>query len=74
MSLLPPKKSGSFKNVDDLNNTLKVREKLLAHSKLLCKWMYNSSGFNPVKGLRGGKSQLRSSTVQDASNIAMEEW
>ena len=50
MSLCPQKTSGGFQNVGDLNNSIKQREKLLNHAKLLCKWMFNDNGFKAALG------------------------
>lgn len=39
MSLVPAK-GGAFQNVTELSSSLKKRERLLGHAKLLCKWIY----------------------------------
>lgn len=63
MSLLPAKTSGTFQNVTDLNNSIKAREKLLGHAKLLCKWMYKKPR------LHGEGQRMRSVT-----NRAKDSW
>ena len=43
MAIVPSKTAGKFSNQADLNNSLKNREKLLDHAKIICKWIYKKS-------------------------------
>jgi len=63
-TILPPKKSGTFKHLSDLNNTIKHREKLSEQAKLVCNWIYKSPLEQVIKQKPKKKLQFNAGQIK----------